>query len=72
MNISKVKVSAKSVWIEGSEDGWNTRQVFCDIHEVSGCLVAMSVFNQKPMFIVKDRADLLLRLRQKWPGASFE
>ena len=72
MKVSKVKVDAKSVWIEGSEDGWNTRQVFCDIHEVSGYMIAMSVFNQKPMFIVKDRTDLLLRLREKWPGASFE
>ena len=72
MKVSKVTVSDKSVWIEGSEDGWNTRQVFCDIHEVSGCLVAMSVFNQKPMFIVNDRADLELMLRKKWPGAAFE
>lgn len=72
MKVSKVTVSDKSVWIEGSEDGWNTRQVFCDIHEVSGCIVAMSVFNQKPMFIVKDRSDLLSRLREKWSEAAFE
>lgn len=72
MKVSKVSIRGKSVWVEGSEDGWNAKQIFCDVYEVSGYLVGISAMNQKPMFVIKDRAELLAMLRGKWPGATFE
>lgn len=72
MKVSKVSIRGKSVWIEGSEDGWNAKQIFCDVYEVSGYLVGLSAMNQKPMFVMKDRAELLAMLRGNWPGATFE
>lgn len=72
MKVSKVSIRGKSVWIEGSEDGWNAKQIFCDVYEVSGYLVGLSAMNQKPMFVVEDRLELLGMLREKWPGADFE
>lgn len=72
MKVSKVSIRGKSVWIEGSEDGWNAKQIFCDVYEVSGYLVGLSAMNQKPMFVMKDLAELLAMLRDKWPGATFE
>lgn len=58
MKVKTIEIRDKDVWITGSEDGWNARQVFCDIHEVSGVIVAINPFNQKPMFVVKDREQL--------------
>lgn len=72
MKVSKVSIRGKSVWIEGSEDGWNAKQIFCDIYEVSGYIVGMNPLNQKPMFVVKDRAEVVRMVRSKWPGASIE
>jgi hypothetical protein len=72
MKVSKVYIRGKSVWIEGSEDGWNSKQIFCDVYEVSGYIVGLSAMNQKPMFVVEDRLELLGMLREKWPGATFE
>lgn len=72
MKVSKVSIRGKSVWIEGSEDGWNAKQIFCDVYEVSGYIVGLSAMNQKPMFVVEDRLELLGMLREKWPGATFE
>lgn len=72
MKVAKVSIRGKSVWTEGSEDGWNAKQIFCDVYEVSGYLVGLSAMNQKPMFVMKDRAELLAMLRDKWPGATFE
>jgi len=72
MKVSKVYIRGKSVWIEGSEDGWNAKQIFCDVYEVSGYIVGLSAMNQKPMFVVEDRLELLGMLREKWPGATFE
>lgn len=48
----------KFVWLEGSEDGWTTGQVFCDLYDVSGVIVAINPFNQKPMFVVKDEGEV--------------
>ena len=72
MNVSKVSIRGKSVWIEGSEDGWNAKQIFCDVYEVSGYLVGLSAMNQKPMFVMKDRAELLAMLKSKWPEAAYD
>jgi len=58
MNVRTVEIRDKDVWITGSEDGWNAQQVFCDIYEVSGVIVAINPFNHKPMFVVKNRDEL--------------
>lgn len=47
-----------SVWISGSQGGWSTQQVLCDVYEVSGVLVLMSPLNNKPMAVVADRHGL--------------
>lgn len=72
MNVTKVIIGGDTVWLEGVKGGWSTRQAFCDLSEVSGCIVALHAFNRKPMFIVKDREDLKTRLKERWPGATFE
>lgn len=72
MNVAKVTFNNNSVWIEGSENGWSARQNYCDLYEVSGVIVGQSPLNQKPMFVVKNRSDLVKMLTAKWPGATFE
>lgn len=50
--------SRRFVWLEGSQDGWNTKQVFCDLYDVSGVIVAINPLNHRPMFVVKDDKQL--------------
>lgn len=72
MKVKTIEIREDCVWLTGSEDGWSTQQNFCDLHEVSGFILAMNPFNRKPMFVMKDRDELLAMLRDKWPGATFE
>lgn len=59
MLVKTIEVRKDCVWLTGSEDGWQTQQNFCDLYEVSGLILAMNPFNRKPMFIVKNREELL-------------
>lgn len=47
------------VWLTGSKGGWITSENLCDVYEVSGFLVAISPKSTRPMFVVKDRDELM-------------
>ncbi len=51
------------IWLIGSKDGWSIQERLCDVYEVSGYLVAVGCMSNRPMFVVRDREELLRMAR---------